>query len=97
MATILSVSFGTYRRRRKDVKIERQGYLPLRLLGDVPLRPCWVFHLRCTCHVAVAYRDTLLRRRYDVLLPGGLALTSYILKHKNDVLKKTKLPKLYIC
>ena len=42
----LSVSFETYRRRRRDVLMERQRYVPLRRLGDVPLRHRWVFHLR---------------------------------------------------
>ena len=45
-ATLLGVSFGTYRRRRRDVLMERRGYVRLRSLGDVPLRCCWVFHLR---------------------------------------------------
>ena len=43
--TLLSVSFGTYRRRR-NVLMGRQGYVPLRRLGEVPLRRRWVFHLR---------------------------------------------------
>ena len=30
-----------------------------------------MFHLRSTCDVAGAYRETSLRRRHDVLLPGG--------------------------
>ena len=33
------------------------------------LRRRWVFHLRRTCDVAGTYRETPLRRRYDVLLP----------------------------
>ena len=44
--TLLSVSLGTYRRRRKDVLMGRQRYVPLRRLGDIPLRRRWVFHLR---------------------------------------------------
>ena len=43
---LLGVSFGSYRRRRRDVLMGRRGYVPLRLLGDVPLRRRWVFHLR---------------------------------------------------
>ena len=43
--TLLSVSFGTNRRRRGDVLMGRQGYVALRLLVDVPLRSRWVFHL----------------------------------------------------
>ena len=44
--TLLDVSFGSYRRRRRTVLMGRRGYLPLRRLGDVPLRRRWVFHLR---------------------------------------------------
>ena len=44
--TLLGVSFGTYRRRRRDVLMGRRGYIPLRRLGDVRMRGCWVFHLR---------------------------------------------------
>ena len=43
--TLLGVSFGSYRRRRRDVLMGRNGYVPLRRLGDVPLRCLWVFHL----------------------------------------------------
>ena len=70
-ATLLGVSFGSYRRRRRDVLMGRGGYVPLRRLGDVPLRRHWVFHLRRTCDVTGTYRETSLRRRHDVLLPGG--------------------------
>ena len=45
-ATLLGFSFGSYRRRRRDVLMGRRGYVPLRRLGDVPLRLRWVFHLR---------------------------------------------------
>ena len=45
-ATLLDVSFRSYRRRRRDVLMGRHGYVPLRRLGDVPLRRRWVFHLR---------------------------------------------------
>ena len=58
-------------RRRYEVPIRRHGDTPLRRLGDVPSRRRWVFHLRRTCDVTGTYRETLLRRRYDVLLPGG--------------------------
>ena len=44
--TLLGVSFGTYKRRCRDVVMGRRGYVPMRRLGDVPLRHCWVFHLR---------------------------------------------------
>ena len=37
-ATLLGVSFGSYRRRRRDVLMGRRGYVPLKRLGDVPLR-----------------------------------------------------------
>ena len=45
-ATLLGISFGSYRRRRIDVLMGRRGYVPLRRLGDVPLRRRWVLHLR---------------------------------------------------
>ena len=45
-ATLLGVSFGSYRRRRRDVLMRRHGYVPLRCLSDVALRLRWVFHLR---------------------------------------------------
>ena len=60
----MGLSFETCLRRREDV--------PLRRLGDVPLRRRWVFHLRRTCDVTGTYRETSLRRRYDVLLPDEL-------------------------
>ena len=44
-ATLLGVSFGNYRKRSKDVLVGRRGYIPLKRLGDVPLRLVWVFHL----------------------------------------------------
>ena len=42
---LLGVSFGTYRRRRRDVLMGGPGYVPLRRLGDIPLRRRWAFHL----------------------------------------------------
>ena len=42
----MGVSFETYRRRRRDVLMGRRGYVPLRRLGDVPMKRCWVFYLR---------------------------------------------------
>ena len=42
---LLGVSFGSYRRRRRDVLMGHRGYVPLRRLGDVPLRRLWVFYL----------------------------------------------------
>ena len=59
-------------RRRHDIPIRHLEDAPLRRLGDVPLRRRWVFHLRGTCDVAGSYREPLLRRRYDVLLSGGV-------------------------
>ena len=59
-------------RRRYDIPIRRREDIPLGRLGDVPLRR--VFHLQRTCNVAGTYRETSLRRRHDVLLPGGTAI-----------------------
>ena len=58
-------------RRRYDVPIRPRRDAPLRRLGDIPSKRCWVFHLGRTCDVAGMYRETPLRRRHDVLLPGG--------------------------
>ena len=58
-------------RRRCDVPIRHRRDAPLRRLDDVPSRHCWVFHLKRNCDVAGMYRETLLRRRHDVLMPGG--------------------------
>ena len=68
--TPLGVSFETYLRRCEDI--------PLRRLGDVPLRCHWVFHLRCTYRVAGTYKETSLRRRHDVSLPGGICFVSQV-------------------
>ena len=61
-------------RHRHDMPIRRREDVPLRRLGDVSLRRRWVFHLRRTCDVTGTYRETSLRRRHDVLLPGGIFL-----------------------
>ena len=61
-------------RRRYDVPIRRRRDTPLRRLGGVPTRRRWVLHLRRTCDVAGTYRETSLRRRHDVLMPGGHCL-----------------------
>ena len=93
----MGVSFETYLRRRGDVLMRRRHYVPLRRLHDipircedvpltrlrdVPLRRRWVFHLRRTCDVAGTYKETSLRRRQDVLLPGRLLRESYISSEK---------------
>ena len=80
-ATLLDVSFGSYRRRHRDVLMERGGYVPLRRLGDVPLRRHWVFHLRrrgdvlmWCCHYVPMRRhqtyqqDVLKAYHWDVLV-----------------------------
>ena len=58
-------------RRYHDIPIRRYEDVSLRRFGDVPPRRRWVFHLRRTCDVAGTYRETSLRRRHDVLMPGG--------------------------
>ena len=83
----MGVSFETWLRRRGDVMMGRRCYVflrrpydvpirrrrdaPLRRLGHVLLRRRWVFPLRRTCDVTGTYRETSLRRRHDVLRPGG--------------------------
>ena len=59
-------------KRRYDIPIRRHRDAPLRRLGDVPPRRHWVFHLRRTCGVTGTYRETPLRRRHDVIMPGGI-------------------------
>ena len=58
-------------RGRPDVPIRCREDVPLRCLGDVPRRRRLVFCLRRNCDVAGTYRETSLRRRYDVLLLVG--------------------------
>ena len=57
-------------RRHDDVSIRRHGDKSLRRLGDIPPRRHWVFHLRPTYEVSWTYRETLLQRCHNVLLPG---------------------------
>ena len=59
-------------RRSYDVPVRDHRDAPLRRLGDIPSRHRWAFHLRRTCDVTVTYRETLLRRLHDVLMPGGV-------------------------
>ena len=54
-ATLLGVSFGSYRRCCRDVLMGRRGYVPLRRPGDVPLRHRWVFHLRLIWDIVETY------------------------------------------
>ena len=58
-------------RRCQDVLIRCSRDVPLRRLNDVPSRHRWVSHLRRTCDIAGTYRETLLRRRHNVLLSDG--------------------------
>ena len=59
-ATLLGVSFGSYRRRRRDVLMGRGGY--------VPLRRHWVFHLRLVWDVVKTYHwDVLATFHWDVV------------------------------
>ena len=58
--------------RRHDVPIRCRGDVLLRRLPSVPPRRRWVFHLRRTCDFTGTSRETSLRRRYDVLLLGGM-------------------------
>ena len=51
----MSVSFETYRRRRRGVLMGRCGYVPVKHISDVPMRRCWVFHLRLASDVVKTY------------------------------------------
>ena len=64
--------------RRYDVPIRRRGGVPLRRPGSVSSRRRWVFHLGRTCDVSGMYRETSLRRHYDVLMPRGPELLTLI-------------------
>ena len=67
-------------RRHHDVPIGCRGDVPLRRLDGFPQKRCWVYHLRRNCDVAGTYKETSLRRRYDVLLLGGASLSEYASK-----------------
>ena len=86
-ATLLGVSFGSYRRPSREVLMGRGAYVPLRSLGDVPLRCHWVFHLRLAWDVTETYRETSLRRHHDALLPGGDLLQAkwYMISSKKNI------------
>ena len=74
--------------RHHDIHIRRREDVPLKRLGDVPLTRRWVFHLRRTCDVTGTYREMSLRRRHDVLLPGGCFLfiqSSYVHNNHNFI------------
>ena len=45
--TLLGVSFGRYRRPRRELLMGRHRYVPLRRLGGVRLRRLWVFPTGC--------------------------------------------------
>ena len=78
-------------KRHHDILIRRREDGPLRRLGDVPLRRRWVFHLKCICDVTGTYRETLLRRLHDVLLPGGLFLSIQSVLSMNIISPISKL------
>ena len=91
-ATLLGVSFESYGRHRRDVLMGRRGYVPLRRLGDMPLKNHWVFHLRLAWNVVEIYwsdvvvtSSTSLRRRHDVpIKPYG----NVLLRRLGDVLPR---------
>ena len=58
-------------RCRHDIPIRCRRDVPLTRLGGVPRRHRLVFLMRRNWDVAGTYRETLLRRRYEVLLAGG--------------------------
>ena len=66
-------------RRHYDVPIRRHRDAQLRLLGDVPSRRFWVFHLRRTCDVTGTYKERSLRRCYHVLMPDVMLVMILIL------------------
>ena len=66
-AMLLSVSFGTYRRRHRHVLMGRQRYVPLKRLGDIPLRRHWMFHLRLIWDVKeTPWWDVVVTPSWDI-------------------------------
>ena len=63
--TLLSVSLGSYRRRRRDVLMGRRGYVLMRRLGTVRLRRRWVFHLRLVWGVVETYWGDVVLRPHE--------------------------------
>ena len=89
-STLFSVSFETcfscredimMGHRCRDVPIRCCGEVALRRLDNAPSRHRWVFHLRRIYEVAGAYRETLLRRPHNFLLPCGKSVLN---KNKNN-------------
>ena len=68
-ATLLGVSFGGYRRLRRDVLMGRGGYVPLRRLGDLLTERRHYVPMRRHHNIPIRRReDASLRRREDVSL-----------------------------
>ena len=63
-ATLLCVSFGTYRRRHRELVIGRRGY--------VPLSRHWLFHLRLVWDVKETYWwDVIVTSFEDVVMTSN--------------------------
>ena len=73
--------------RCHDGPIRCRGDVPVKCLGDVPSRRRWVFYLRRTCQVTGTYRETSLRRRQDVSLPGRQMVMIQMTLESQDLLK----------
>ena len=58
------VSFKSYRRCYRGILMDRHDFEPLRCLGDIPLRCCWLFHLTYLRHCG----DVLMGHCHFVLL-----------------------------
>ena len=62
------VSFKSYRRCYRGILMDRHDFEPLRCLGDIPLRCCWLFHLTYLRHcgdVLMGHCHFILLRHHD--------------------------------
>ena len=65
---LFGVSFGTFRRRRRDILMGHCECVSLRRLGDVPLRRRWAFHLWLVWDVVESYRwDVVVTSSWGIL------------------------------
>ena len=86
-AALLGVSFGSYRRRRRDVLMGRRGYVPLRRLGDIKLRRRWVFHLRLIWNVVETYWwNVVITSPWDIVMTYQQDVVKTYLRRRWDVL-----------
>ena len=85
-ARLLGVSFGSYRRRCRDLLIGHRGYVPLRRLGDVPLRRLsFEMHLLCRWDAQRGVVTTSPRR-----LIAGWSRSKWVMSQHNGLIEVDK-------